>query len=82
MPWQVGELLGASTARAREVAEAVLRVETMIANVTEPPERRRDVMKLYNKMTLAELTNVAPFVSGDGAIFMVLRMFFSILQLS
>jgi len=59
---KVGELLGASSAKAREVAEAVLRVETMLANATEPPERRRDVMKLYDKMTLAELTDIAPFM--------------------
>ncbi len=34
--------------------------------VTTPPEDRRDDMKLYHKMSLAELTNKAPFVSAHS----------------
>ena len=62
---QVGELLGATAEKAREVAESVMSLERQIANFTEPPEQRRDVKKLYHNMTLEQLTNLAPFVSGS-----------------
>jgi len=60
---KVGELLGATPEVARRVAESIFEVEKKIANITEPPEKHRDVTKLYHSMTLDELTNLAPFVS-------------------
>lgn len=60
---KVGELMGATTEKANEVATSVMSIETKIANFTKPPEQRRDIKKLYHNVTLVELTNIAPFVS-------------------
>lgn len=44
--------------------QAVLDFETKLAEITTPMELRRDEEKIYNLMTIAELQDKAPFVSG------------------
>lgn len=43
--------------------QAVLDLETRIAEITAPPEERRDEEKIYHLMSIAELDELAPFVS-------------------
>jgi len=43
--------------------QAVIAFETRIAEITSPPEDRRDEEKLYHLMSLKELQQIAPFVS-------------------
>lgn len=42
---------------------AVIEFETQIAEITSPPEDRRDEEKLYHLMPLSEVQQTAPFVS-------------------
>jgi endothelin-converting enzyme len=42
---------------------AVIAFETQIAEITSPPEDRRDEEKLYHLMPLSELQQTAPFLS-------------------
>jgi endothelin-converting enzyme len=42
---------------------AVIEFETEIAEITSPPEDRRDEEKLYHLMPLNEVQQTAPFVS-------------------
>uniref|UniRef100_A0A6A7G4A8 Endothelin-converting enzyme 1-like n=1 Tax=Hirondellea gigas TaxID=1518452 RepID=A0A6A7G4A8_9CRUS len=62
---KIGELLGATKEKAREVAEGIMEVEKRIANFTELPEQQRDVKKLYCKMTLEKLSDLAPFMDWE-----------------
>lgn len=41
----------------------VIDFETHLAQITSPPEDRRDEEKLYHKMSLEEVQQLAPFVS-------------------
>ena len=43
--------------------QAVIDFETQLAEITSPPEDRRDEEKLYHLMPLSEVQNLAPFVS-------------------
>jgi len=43
--------------------QAVIDFETKIAEITSPPEDRRDEEKLYHLMPLKEVQRIAPFVS-------------------
>lgn len=43
--------------------QAVIDFETKIAEITSPPEDRRDEEKLYHLMTLSDVQKIAPFVS-------------------
>ena len=43
--------------------QAVIDFETQIAEITSPPEDRRDEEKLYHLMPLAKVQEMAPFVS-------------------
>jgi endothelin-converting enzyme len=43
---------------------AVIEFETQIAEITSPPEDRRDEEKLYHLMPLSEVQQTAPFVSN------------------
>jgi endothelin-converting enzyme len=43
--------------------KAVIDFETQIAEITSPPEDRRDEEKLYHLMPLKEVQRIAPFVS-------------------
>lgn len=59
---KIGTLLGGEEAGTREQMQAVVDFETRLANITEPPEFRRDEEKLYNLMSLTELNEQAPFI--------------------
>ena len=43
--------------------QAVINFETEIAEITSPPEDRRDEEKMYHLMSLKEVQRKAPFVS-------------------
>jgi endothelin-converting enzyme len=45
--------------------QAVIDFETKIAEITSPPEDRRDDEKLYHPMLLREVQRIAPFVSEE-----------------
>lgn len=64
---KIGTLLGGEEASTRRQMQDVVDFETRLANITEPPEFRRDEEKLYNLMSLAEMNEMAPFVSQSAA---------------
>jgi endothelin-converting enzyme len=43
--------------------QAVIDFETRLAEITSPPEDRRDEEKLYHLVPLSEVQHMAPFVS-------------------
>jgi Peptidase family M13. len=45
--------------------QAVIDFETKIAEITSPPEDRRDEEKLYHLMPLKKVQQIAPFVSDE-----------------
>ena len=54
------ELLGDKPEAAAAEAQAVMRIETSLAQSSMTPVERRDPQKLYHKMTAAELETLAP----------------------
>ena len=63
---QVLGLLGDAPAVARAAADQILALETELARASLSVEARRDPNKLYHKMTLAQLSKLAPRM-GWGA---------------
>ncbi|KAF4525658.1 hypothetical protein B566_EDAN001258 [Ephemera danica] len=59
----VGVLLGGERNNTRMQMQAVLDLETKIAEITVPPEDRRDEEKLYHVMSIGEIDELAPFIS-------------------
>nr|XP_014279943.2 endothelin-converting enzyme homolog [Halyomorpha halys] len=59
----IGVLLGGERNRTRGLMQAVIDFETRIAEITIPAEERRDEEKMYNLMAVAELQEIAPFIS-------------------
>lgn len=59
----MGVLLGGEYNSTKAQMEAVRDFETKLATITIPAEERRDEEKLYHKMPIAELQEIAPFVS-------------------
>ncbi|KAL4221845.1 Membrane metallo-endopeptidase-like 1 [Mactra antiquata] len=57
LAWSVAELFGADQTMAEADMREMLQMETDIANISMPPEDRRDSELLYNKMTISELIN-------------------------
>jgi endothelin-converting enzyme/putative endopeptidase len=57
---KVFELLGASPAEARESSGAVMEIETALAKASLTRVERRDPYKQKNKMTLAQVSVLAP----------------------
>lgn len=53
-------LLGYTSAKAKEAATTVMRMETALAKESMNKVDRRDIDKTYNKHTLAELKKLAP----------------------
>jgi putative endopeptidase len=53
-------LLGDSSAMAQKRADAVMRTETALAKASQTRVERRDPHKLVHKMTVAELSKIAP----------------------
>ncbi|GAB6022947.1 Neprilysin-4 [Chamberlinius hualienensis] len=56
-------LLGADPETAGEDTTEILKFERELANLTEPPERRRNYTQLYFKVTLGELENITPQIN-------------------
>lgn len=52
--------------------QEVIEFETKLANITIPSEDRRDEEKMYHQVAVAELQEIAPFVS----LFLVVYLFF------
>lgn len=52
--------------------QEVIEFETKLANITIPAEDRRDEEKMYHQVAVAELQEIAPFVS----LFVVVNFFF------
>ena len=59
-------LLGDSPANARTAAGHIVTVETALARASLSVQARRDPYKLYHKMTLAQLSALAPKVDWDA----------------
>ncbi|XP_011139623.1 endothelin-converting enzyme homolog isoform X2 [Harpegnathos saltator] len=59
----IGVLLGGEENATRKQMQDVIDFETKLAQITTPPEERRDEEKLYNLMSLSELQRRAPFMS-------------------
>ena len=53
-------LLGDSSLNASSEAQTIMRMETRLANASFTNVDNRDAVKTYNRMTLAELENLAP----------------------
>lgn len=60
---KVGTLLGGEANSTRHQMEEVFQLEKKLAQIYEPKERLRDMEKIYHKMTVAELQQLAPAVS-------------------
>ncbi|KAK2588944.1 hypothetical protein KPH14_001799 [Odynerus spinipes] len=60
---KIGVLLGGEENSTRRQMQDVIAFETRLANITTPPEDRRDEEKLYHSMTLGELQRHANFMS-------------------
>lgn len=51
--------------------QEVIEFETKLANITIPAEDRRDEEKMYHQVAVAELQEIAPFVSLFLVVFLV-----------
>jgi len=60
--FQIGRLLGGEENTTKKQMKDVIRFETRLAEITIPPEDRRDEEKIYNLMSLNDLQRTAPFV--------------------
>ncbi|CAM1358131.1 Endothelin-converting protein [Tenacibaculum litopenaei] len=60
------EKFGDDTATAQKNAAAIISFEKSLAEPMMSKEMRRDTRKIYNPMTIAELTNLAPAVNWDA----------------
>jgi len=60
--FQIGRLLGGEENTTKKQMKDVIRFETRLAQITIPPEDRRDEEKIYNLMSLNDLQQTAPFV--------------------
>jgi predicted metalloendopeptidase len=59
----IAVLLGGSEKSALQQAEEIIEFEKKLANITVPKEDRRDESTIYHKLTVANLTEMAPFVN-------------------
>ncbi|XP_020280455.1 endothelin-converting enzyme 1 isoform X3 [Pseudomyrmex gracilis] len=60
---KIGVLLGGEENSTRKQMQDVITFETKLAEITIPPEERRDEEKLYTLMSLSELQRKAPMIS-------------------
>ncbi|KAI5749978.1 hypothetical protein M8J76_011853 [Diaphorina citri] len=60
---KIGVLLGGEEKTTREHMRHVIQFETELANITEKDEDRRDEENIYHRMSIAELQELAPFIS-------------------
>lgn len=61
---KVGTLLGGELNSTRHQMEEVFELEKKLAEIYEPKDRLRNMEKIYHKMTVAELQQLAPAVRG------------------
>lgn len=61
--FQIGVLLGGEPNSTKAQMQEVIDFETKLANITIPSEDRRDEEKMYHQVAVAELQEIAPFVS-------------------
>ncbi|XP_077204336.1 endothelin-converting enzyme 2 [Paroedura picta] len=59
---ELGSLLGGPRATTEEQMQQVLELEIQLANLTIPQDERRDDEKIYHKLTIAELQDLAPAI--------------------
>ncbi|NXR07632.1 ECE2 enzyme, partial [Semnornis frantzii] len=59
---ELGTLLGGAPEPTRLQMQQVLDFETQLANITVPQAERRDDEKIYHKMSIAELQELAPAI--------------------
>lgn len=71
---KVSTLLGGEANSTRHQMEEVFQLEKKLAQIYEPKERLRDMEKIYHKMTVAELQQLAPAVSETGFLLTVPRL--------
>lgn len=62
---KVGTLLGGELNSTRHQMEEVFELEKKLAEIYEPKDRLRNMEKIYHKMTVAELQQLAPAVRED-----------------
>ncbi|XP_042195152.1 endothelin-converting enzyme 2 isoform X3 [Callorhinchus milii] len=55
-------LLGGERNSSRLQMQQIVEFETALANITVPQDERRDEEKIYHKMTIADLQNLAPAI--------------------
>lgn len=61
----MGVLLGGTERDVRLQADDVITLETQLANMTTPPELRRDEEAIYHNMSVTDLQTLAPFVRTE-----------------
>ncbi|XP_048397949.1 endothelin-converting enzyme 2-like isoform X2 [Stegostoma tigrinum] len=59
---ELGVLLGGDRNSTYTQMQEILEFETILANITVPQDERRDEEKIYHKMTVADLQNLAPAI--------------------
>ncbi|KAL3861160.1 hypothetical protein ACJMK2_007225 [Sinanodonta woodiana] len=60
---RLGVLLGGEENNTREQMLEIIEFEVQLANITIPNEDRRSEEKLYHRMTVKDLQNMAPFIN-------------------
>ncbi|XP_074596112.1 neprilysin-2-like [Brevipalpus obovatus] len=58
--------LGVSVSHVQQNIYGIVTLEALIANITTPPEMRRDYSRVYQKKTLQELQNFAPNINWSS----------------
>nr|XP_056705971.1 endothelin-converting enzyme 2 [Euleptes europaea] len=59
---ELGTLLGGAKASTEEQMRQVLELEIQLANLTVPQDERRDDEKIYHKLSIGELQDLAPAI--------------------
>ncbi|XP_054269922.1 endothelin-converting enzyme homolog [Macrosteles quadrilineatus] len=60
---KIGILLGGDPNNTKDQMQEVIDFETKLAEITIPSEDRRDEEKMYHRVAIAELQEIAPFMS-------------------
>src|SRR5215471_697324 len=63
---QMFELMGDDTGKAASQAEAVMKLETKLAEGSKPPVELRDPEKIYHRMPMSQVKDVAPTFDWMG----------------
>ncbi|XP_075238174.1 M13 family metallopeptidase neprilysin 3 isoform X2 [Lycorma delicatula] len=71
---KIGVLLGGEENSTREQMREVIKFETHLAEITIPSDERRDEEKVYHRMAVADLEELAPFMSWTEYLSDALRL--------